>query len=97
MVALPIYKIVAADARAPRDGRFIESLGTYNPGLKRSKVEVKENRVLYWLNNGAQPTATVKNLLSHQGILLKRHLLKKGADEEKINQEFSKWSAVQEN
>ncbi len=94
---LPIYKIVAADARAPRDGRFIESIGTYNPNNNPPTVEVKEGRVLYWLKSGAQPTYTVKNLLSRQGILLKLHLTKKGADEEKINQEFSKWSATQDN
>ena len=94
---LPVYKIVAADARAPRDGRFIESLGTYNPNLNPVKVDVTEERVLYWLRTGAQPTYTVKNLLSRKGILLKLHLHKKGATEEKINQEFNTWSAAQEN
>jgi len=94
---LPIYKIVASDSRAARDGRFIESLGSYNPGMNPVLIDVKENRILYWLKSGAQPTYTVKNLLSRKGILLKLHLSKKGADEEKINQEFDKWSAVQEN
>lgn len=94
---LPIYKIVAADSRSPRDGGFIEAVGTYNPNFNPVKVDVKENRVLYWLKNGAQPTYTVKNLLSRKGILLKLHLAKKGADEQKIDQEFSNWSASQEN
>ena len=94
---LPIYKIVAADARAPRDGRVIESLGTYDPNNNPSKIEVKEDRILYWLKSGAQPTVTVRNLLTRKGLLLRHHLIKKGADEEKINQELSKWSATQEN
>jgi small subunit ribosomal protein S16 len=94
---LPIYKIVASDSRAPRDGRFIESLGSYNPNMNPVLIDVKETRVLYWLKTGAQPTFTVKNLLSRKGILLKLHLSKKGADEQKINQEFDKWSALQEN
>jgi len=93
---LPLYKIVAADSRAPRDGRFIESVGTYNPGTNPIKIEIKEERVFYWLRSGAQPTYTVKNLLSRKGLMLKHHLMKKGADEHKIADEYSKWSAIQE-
>ncbi|RPI13712.1 MAG: 30S ribosomal protein S16 [Ignavibacteriae bacterium] len=93
---MPIYKIVAADSRAPRDGRFIEALGTYNPNHNPIKLEVNEDRVFYWLKTGAQPTDTVKNLLSSKGLMLKLHLTKKGADEQKINDEFTKWSAMQE-
>jgi len=93
---LPIYKIVAADSHAPRDGRFIELLGTYNPGMNPVKIDVNETRVMYWLNNGALPTFTVKNLLSRKGLLLKLHLRKKKADESKIEEEFTKWSATQE-
>ena len=93
---LPLYKIVAADSRAPRDGRFIESVGTYNPGTNPIKIEIKEDRVFYWLRSGAQPTYTVKNLLSRKGLMLKHHLLKKGADEHKIAEEYNKWSAMQE-
>ena len=92
---LPIYKIVAADSRSPRDGGFIEAVGTYNPNFNPVQVDVKESRILYWLKNGAQPTYTVKNLLSRKGILLKLHLTKKGADEQKIEQEFSNWTAAQ--
>jgi small subunit ribosomal protein S16 len=93
---MPIYKIVAADSRAPRDGRFIEALGTYNPNNNPIKLEVDENRVFYWLKSGAQPTYTVKNLLSRKGLMLKLHLHKKGADEQKINEEYNKWSSLQE-
>jgi small subunit ribosomal protein S16 len=93
---MPIYKIVAADSRAPRDGRFIEALGTYNPNNNPIKLDVDENRVFYWLKSGAQPTFTVKNLLSRKGIMLKLHLQKKGADEQKITDEFNKWSALQD-
>ena len=93
---LPLYKIVAADARSPRDGRVIEELGTYNPKQNPVKIELKEERVFYWLNNGAQPTGTVRNLLSRKGVMLKHHLKKKGADEQKISEEYSKWSSMQE-
>ena len=67
----PFYRIVAADARAPRDGRFIELLGTYDPRTNPAKVTIKEEEVLKWLNNGAQPSDTVKNLLSKEGIIKK--------------------------
>jgi len=93
---LPLYKIVAADSRAPRDGRFIEAVGTYNPNTNPVKIEVKEDRIFYWLKTGAQPTYTVKNLLSRKGLMLKQHLMKKGADEHKITDEYNKWSAMQE-
>lgn len=93
---MPIYKIVAADSRAPRDGRFIEALGTYNPNHNPIKLDFNEDRIFYWLKTGAQPTYTVKNLLSRKGLMLKLHLSKKGADEQKINDEFSKWSSIQE-
>lgn len=66
----PFYRIVAADSRAPRDGRFIELLGTYDPRTNPAKVTIKEE-VLKWLNNGAQPSDTVKNLLSKEGIIKK--------------------------
>ena len=67
----PFYRIVAADSRAPRDGRFIEILGTYDPRTNPAKVTIKEEEVLKWLNNGAQPSDTVKNLLSKEGIIKK--------------------------
>jgi small subunit ribosomal protein S16 len=92
----PLYKIVAADSRAPRDGRFIESVGTYNPGVHPAVVELKEDRVFHWLSKGAMPTFTVKNLLSRKGLMLKLHLTKKGANAAKINEEYSKWLSVQD-
>ena len=67
----PFYRIVAADSRAPRDGRFIELLGTYDPRTNPAKVTIKEEEVLKWLNNGAQPSDTVKNLRSKEGIIKK--------------------------
>ncbi|MGH2575801.1 MAG: 30S ribosomal protein S16 [Ignavibacteria bacterium] len=94
---LPIYKIVAADSRASRDGKFIESLGTYNPNFNPVQIDFKEERILYWLKSGAQPTDTVKNLLSRKGVLLKLNLIKKNADEQKISDEFNKWLSTQEN
>ena len=67
----PFYRIVAADSRAPRDGRFIELLGTYNPCTNPAQVTIKEEEVLKWLNNGAIPTDTVRSILSKEGIMTK--------------------------
>jgi len=91
----PFYRIVAADSRAPRDGRFIELVGTYDPLQKPFKVDLQEDRVLYWLQNGAQPTDTVKSLFKRKGLWLKWDLMKRGADEAKIQEEFAKWEALQ--
>lgn len=91
----PIYRIVAADGRYKRDGRFLEKVGSYNPNTDPMTIDVKENRVMYWLGVGATPTDTVKNLLSRKGILLKWTLKKKGKDEATIAAEFEKWSAMQ--
>lgn len=92
---LPIYKIVVADSRAPRDGRFIEAVGTYNPNSNPAQVNIKENRIEYWLKSGAQPTYTVKNLLSRKGVLLKLNLMRKGFEQDKIQEEFDKWLSYQ--
>ncbi len=67
----PFYRIVAADSRCPRDGRFIDTIGTYNPIPAEYEVKIDEEKALYWLNNGAIPTDTVKNLLSKHGIIKK--------------------------
>lgn len=67
----PFYRIVAADSRFPRDGRFIETVGTYDPIKGAEKVEINEEKALNWLKNGAQPTDTVKNILSRAGVLKK--------------------------
>ena len=69
----PFYRIVVADSLSPRDGRFIESVGTYNPLTEPETVTLKEDQIMSWLNNGAQPSATVKNILSRQGIMKKFH------------------------
>jgi len=91
----PFYRIVAADARAPRDGRFIEEIGYYNPIADPAVIEVKEERALYWLQQGAIPTDTVKSLLRKKGIILKFDLLKKGLPPEKIEEELKKWEVLQ--
>jgi len=92
----PFYRLVAADSRAPRDGRFIEMLGTYDPLIQPLKIDLKEERVIHWLNNGAQPTQTVKSLLQNKGLWLKWDLMKQGADQDRVAEEFSKWQLLQE-
>ena len=69
----PFYRIVVADSRAPRDGRFIETVGTYNPLTDPETVTLKEEKVMNWLNNGAQPSDTVRNILSRNGVMKKFH------------------------
>ncbi|GEP22769.1 MAG: 30S ribosomal protein S16 [Lentilactobacillus diolivorans] len=69
----PYYRIVVADSRSPRDGRFIEKVGTYSPLSEPAKVTLEEESILNWLNNGAQPSDTVRNLLSDAGIMKKYH------------------------
>lgn len=69
----PFYRVVVADSRSPRDGRFIETIGTYNPLINPAEVSINEELALQWLANGAQPSDTVRNLLSQQGIMKKFH------------------------
>ena len=69
--AKPFYRIVAADSRSPRDGRFLEVVGTYNPVKGQEVVTVNEEKAMYWLSNGAIPTDTVRSILSKQGIMKK--------------------------
>lgn len=89
------YKIVVADSRAPRDGRFIERIGSYNPNTNPATIDLNFERALYWLGVGAQPTDTARNILSREGVLLKKHLLggvKKGAfDEATAESRFEAW------
>lgn len=91
----PFYKIVVTDSRAPRDGRFIEKIGTYNPNTNPSTVELNFERALYWMNVGAQPSDTARSLLSREGVLLMKHLqggVKKGAfTEEEAQAKFEAW------
>ena len=91
------YRIVLADARAPRDGRFTEKIGTYNPNTNPATVDLNFERALYWVEAGAQPTDTVRNILSNEGVYLMKHLrggVRKGAfDEEAAQRKFDAWKA----
>ena len=89
------YSIVIADARAPRDGRFTEKIGTYNPTTNPATVDLNFERALYWVEVGAQPTDTVRSILRREGVYLMKHLkggVKKGAfDEAAAQQRFDAW------
>ncbi len=89
------FHVVAADGRAPRDGAFIEKLGTYNPNTNPATIDLNFEATLKWLQNGAEPTDTCKAILSYKGILMKKHLLdgvKKGAlTEAQVEERFAKW------
>ena len=91
----PYYWIVAADARSKRDGKYLEKLGAYNPNTNPATVELNVDGAVKWLQNGAQPTDTAKNLLSYKGALLKNHLVggvRKGAlTEEQAEAKFTAW------
>lgn len=90
-----VYRIVIADSRAPRDGKFIEKIGTYNPNTNPAAVDLNFNRALYWVEVGAQPTDTTRNLLKSEGVYLMKHLrvgIKKGAfDEATAQAKFDEW------
>ncbi len=90
----PIYKIVAADSKAPRDGRFLEAVGIYDPRSTPSNVQIKETVLFKWLKRGAQPTDTVHSLIKREGLMLKWRLIKKNADEATIADEMSKFLMV---
>ena len=96
----PFYHIVIADSRAPRDGKFIEKVGSYNPNTNPATITINFDRALYWLQVGAQPTDTTRNILSEEGVLLKKHLLggvAKGAfDEATAEKKFEAWKAEKE-
>ena len=89
------YSIVIADVRAPRDGKFIEKIGTYNPNTDPATIDLKFDRALYWVQVGAQPTDTVRNILSREGVYMMKHLLggvKKGAfGEAEAQAKFEAW------
>jgi small subunit ribosomal protein S16 len=92
---MAIYDVVVADARAPRDGRFIEKIGVYNPNTNPASININNERALKWLLNGAQPTDTVKAMLSYRGIMLKKHLqigvLKGAITQEQADAKFEAW------
>ena len=91
----PFYWIVAADARANRDGRFLEKLGVYNPNTNPATIEINLDHSVKWLENGAQPSETARRILSYKGVLLKHHLnggVRKGAlTEEQAEKKFQAW------
>ena len=92
---MAMYDVVVADARAPRDGRFIEKLGTYNPNTPVAAIDIDNERAFQWLMNGAQPTDTVKAMLSYRGVLLRKHLqigVVKGAmTQEEADKKLEAW------
>ena len=94
------YSIVIADSRAPRDGKFIEKIGTYNPNTNPAAVDLNFERALYWLEVGAQPTDTARNILKREGVYLMKHLrggVKKGAfDEAAMQSKFDAWKQDKE-
>lgn len=96
----PFYHIVVADSRAPRDGKFIEKLGTYNPITDPAQINIKFDRALHWYSIGAQPTDTARSLLSKTGVMMKYHLMRgvqKGAlTEEQAEVKFQNWMKEKE-
>ncbi|GAA4515625.1 30S ribosomal protein S16 [Sphingobacterium thermophilum] len=96
----PFYHVVVADSRAPRDGKFIERLGSYNPNTNPATIVLDFDKALDWLNKGAQPTDTARSILSAKGVLYKKHLLggvKKGAfDEATLEKKFAAWLEAKE-
>lgn len=96
----PFYAIVTATSTAPRDGKFIEKLGTYNPLTTPATIELNRDRALYWLQQGAQPTNTVRRILSFKGVLYMKHLLRGVTlglfDEQAANEKFEKWNGEHE-
>ena len=97
---LALYDVVVADARSPRDGKFIEKLGTYNPNVHPAVVELNDDRSLYWVMVGAQPSDTARTILSHRGIMFRKHLqvgVNKGAiTQEEADKKFEAWKADKE-
>ncbi len=95
-----VYRIVIADSRAPRDGKFTEKLGVYNPNTNPATVSLNFDRALYWVETGAQPTDTVRNILKGEGVYMMKHLrggVKKGAfDEAAAQQKFEAWKQQKE-
>jgi len=97
---LAFYHIVVADSRSPRDGRYIEKIGSYNPVTNPATIELDFDKALGWLQNGALPTDTCRAILSYKGVLMKKHLLegvKKGAfDEAEATKRFDEWIKLNE-
>mgnify|MGYP001168372292 FL=1 len=92
----PIYHIVVADSRSPRDGRIIEQVGRYDGVTEKKETTINEERISYWLDNGAKPTDAVEKILRHEGFLYKRHLQLWGKSEEEITAALEEWKAARE-
>lgn len=97
---LAMFDVIVADARAPRDGRFIEKLGTYNPLTNPASIVLNDERAFHWLMNGAQPSDTVKAMLSYRGIMMKKHLqigvIKGALTQEQADHKLAEWLKAKE-
>jgi small subunit ribosomal protein S16 len=95
-----VYDVVIADARSPRDGRFIEKIGVYNPNTDPAHVDINDDRAFHWVMNGAQPTDTVRAMLSYRGILMKKHLqigvIKGAITQEQADEKLEAWKEQKE-
>jgi len=91
----PVYKLVAADIRSPRNGGYIEALGQYNPNLNPVVVTLRENRIEHWLKNGARPTDTVRSILRRNGFWLRWTLTRQGKDENVVKSVVERWQMQQ--
>lgn len=96
----PFYHIVVADSRSPRDGKFIERIGSYNPNTNPATIDLNFEKALHWMNVGAQPTDTTRSILSYKGVLMMKHLqegVKKGAfDQAEAEKRFAAWTVSKE-
>jgi small subunit ribosomal protein S16 len=97
---LALYDVVVADARSPRDGKFIEKIGTYNPATNPASIILDDNKAFDWLMKGAQPTETVKAMLSHHGVMLKKHLqigvIKGAITQDQADEKLAEWVKAKE-
>lgn len=92
----PIYHIVVADSRSPRDGRIIEQVGRFDGVTEKKETILNEDRIMYWLDTGAQPTDSVRKILRTEGILYKRHLKMWGKSDEEIEAAMEEWKAYRD-
>lgn len=90
------YKVVATDIRSPRDGRYLEAVGSYDPNIHPPELKFKDERVFHWLRKGAQPTDTVRSLFRRSGLWLRWTLMKRGTDEAKAQGIMERWQMAQQ-
>lgn len=91
----PFYRIIAVDSHGKRDGKYLDKIGHYNPLPDPAEVVVDEEKALLWLNRGAEPSNTVKDIFRRRGLFLRWHLMKQGFDEDRITEELKKWEVLQ--